>query len=62
MNENKYQRYPNIYRVAQELALCKHPDKVFDAMRSLLEGSIENPANSNEDFGLRVGDVLSLSD
>lgn len=62
MNESKYQQYPNIYRVAQELARCKHPDKVFNTMRSLLEGSIENSANSSEDFGLKVCDVLALSD
>lgn len=62
MSESKYRRYPNIYRVAQELARCKHPDKVLNAMRPLLEGSIENPANSSEDFGLRVSDILPLLD
>lgn len=61
MNESKYRQYPNIYRVAQELARCKHPDKVFNAMRSLLEGSVENSANSSEDFGLCFGDIFTFS-
>ncbi len=58
----KYQDYPNVFRVAQELARCKHPDNVLGALKILLEGSVKDSANSSEDFGLTVSDVLSLSD
>lgn len=29
-------KYPNLWRVAQELARCKHPDKVADALFAML--------------------------
>lgn len=44
--ETKYQTYPNIARVAQELARCENPDKVLSAMLALLECCTKNPANS----------------
>ncbi len=53
--------YPNLFRVAQTLSRCKHPDKVLGALHHLLESSVKDPANSGEDFGLTIGDVLSLS-
>ena len=33
-------RYTNLWRVAQELARCKYPEKVFNALTVLLS---ENP-------------------
>jgi hypothetical protein len=29
-------KYPNVWRVAQELARCKHPEKVLNALTVLL--------------------------
>ena len=29
-------KYPNLWRVAQELARCKHPEKVLNALTVLL--------------------------
>lgn len=47
--------YPNVYRVAQELSRCKHPDNILSAMCSMLEGSggIDN---------LTVGEVIGHED
>lgn len=42
MSEYDYRDYPSIYRVAQELARCKHPDKVLDALVAMIkEGEVE---------------------
>lgn len=29
-------KYPNVWRVAQELARCKHPERVLNALTVLL--------------------------
>ena len=34
--EEKKNRYPNLWRVAQELNRCKHPEKVLSALMVLL--------------------------
>ena len=34
--EEEKNRYPNLWRVAQELARCKYPEKVFNALTVLL--------------------------
>ena len=62
MRGNKYQDYPNLLLVAKELTRCKHPNKILNAMQSLLEGSVKDSANSGEDFGLTGSDILSFSD
>jgi len=62
MNREKYKDYPNIFKVAQKIALCKNPDKVLSSMLSLLEGSIKDSANGSENFGLSLSDVLPRPD
>lgn len=54
MNDTeKYQRYPNIYRVAQELAHCKNPDKVLEALVALL-------ASNTDLLQIRVKEVAEV--
>lgn len=50
IDKEKYQRYPNIYRVARELARCKHPDKVLDALAAML-------ASGSDLLHITVGEV-----
>lgn len=57
---SRYQDYPNVFRVAQEIAHCKHPDKVLDAVHQLLKCGIKDSANGGENFGLTVGNVLTI--
>lgn len=39
----KKNRYPNLWKVAQELARCKHPDRVLDAMITMIKaGEVES--------------------
>lgn len=60
MSCRRYKDYPNLFRVAQEMARCKNPDKVLNSMLTLLESSIKDSTDSGEDFGLAGADVLSL--
>lgn len=62
MGKYRYQDYPNLFRVAQEMARCKNPDKVLNSVLLLLEGGVENPTYSGEDFGLTLGDILPFDD
>lgn len=40
--EEKKSRYPNLWRVAQELARCKHPSKVLEALTVMIKaGKVE---------------------
>ena len=53
--KNKYANRPNLLRVATELAGYKNPGKILSAAKLVLEGSIDNSANSNQDLGLLSG-------
>ena len=46
--EEEKNRYPNLWRVAQELARCKYPEKVFNALTALLS---EEPEILREEAG-----------
>lgn len=35
------EKYPNVWKVAQELACCKHPEKVLNALTVLLSAEPE---------------------
>lgn len=61
MNCRRYKDYPNLFRVAQEMARCKNPDKVLNSMLTLLEGSVKDSTYGGEDFGLAGADVLPLN-
>jgi len=50
--ENKYTNKPNLLRVAAELAGCKNQGKVLEAIRLVLESSVDNSADGNQNFGL----------
>ena len=55
-----YREYPNLMRVARELARCEQPHKVLHILSVLLENSVQDSADGSKDFGLLVGDVASL--
>lgn len=48
----KYTNRPNLLRVAAELASYKNPGKVLNTVRSVLESSVDDPANSNQNLSL----------
>lgn len=48
----KYTNRPNLLRVAAELASYKNPSKVLNTVRSVLESSVDDPANSNQNLSL----------
>lgn len=50
--KNKYTDRPYLLLVATELARYKSPDKTIGAMRLILEGSVDNSANSNQNLSL----------
>lgn len=50
--DNKYANRPNLFRVAMELARCKNPEKTLKGMELILEGSVDNSANSNQNLSL----------
>jgi len=50
--ENKYTNKPNLLRVAAELAGGKNQGKVLEAIRLVLESSVDNSADGNQNFGL----------
>lgn len=50
--KNKYTDRPYLLRVATELASYKNPGKVLNTVRSVLEGSVDNPANSDQNLSL----------
>lgn len=50
--ESKYTNKPNLLRVAAELAGYKNPDKVLESMKLVLESSVDNSTDSNQNFGL----------
>lgn len=62
MNSERYKNYPNLFKVVQGMARCKNPDKVMSAMLLLLESGVKDSIDGGEDFGLSVGDVLSIPD
>jgi hypothetical protein len=40
--EEKKNRYPNLWKVAQELARCENPYKVLDALTAMIKaGEVE---------------------
>lgn len=50
--KSKYTNRPHLLRVATELASYKNPGKVLNTVRSVLEGSVDNPANSDQNLSL----------
>lgn len=54
MGESKYANRPNILRVSRELAGYKAPDKILTVLRSVMKGSVDDSANSQNDIGLTV--------
>lgn len=55
-------RKPNLMRVALELSTYQNPYKAANALLSLVEGSLDDSANSNQNFGLLRGDVIVFPD
>lgn len=50
--EEAKSKYPNVWRVAQELARCEHPEKVLSALYSML-----SPENQQK-FDAKVNELL----
>lgn len=50
--KSRYTNRPHLLRVATELANYKNPGKVLNAVRSVLESSVDNPANSDQNLSL----------
>lgn len=59
MNDTeKYRHYPNLYRVAQELARCEHPYKVANAMIALLSTDPEIIRTDKKEAAMNPTDEL----
>lgn len=54
MGKSKYTTRPNMLRVSRELAKYKAPDKILTVLQSVLKGSVDNSANSQNNIGLTV--------
>lgn len=52
---NKYANRPNLLRVATELTGYKNPSKVLRAMKLVLEGSVEDSTDGQENISLLGG-------
>lgn len=55
MEDSKYASKPNLLYVATELSRYKNPDRVLGALRLILESSVDDPANSQDDLSLLSG-------
>lgn len=59
---NTYKDKPNLLRVAIELSKYNDPYGTADKLLALLEGSMENSTDSNQDFGLVLSDIVPFVD
>lgn len=60
MDSGDYAKYPNLLRVARELARCKRPYKAAGVLLSVVKRGTDDFADGNKDIGLTVGEVLAL--
>lgn len=59
---NQKIRKPNLMRVALELSTYQNPYKTANALLSLVERSLDDSANPDQNFGLLRGDVIVFPD
>ena len=62
VDKTPYADRPNLLRVATELSKCKDPDRVLDVLGSVLKHSVNNPANSDQNFTLPVSEIVAVLD
>lgn len=62
ITNDDYKKYPNLMRVAKELAACKNAYKVAPTLLFIIERSIQNSANGTDNLRLGCGDILPVPD
>ena len=62
MDKAKFGDRPNLLRVAAELAKCKDPDRVLEALRLVLKRSVNDPANGEQNLTLSVSEIVAVLD